>query len=72
MTVWTELKTMDGRTLSRTHGLKPEDKWHWIVSNVMGDAECSEDDVGLEETEDGDVITVSGKPYARVSWNARL
>ena len=71
MTVWYELKTLDGRTIWRTHGLKPEDKWTWIVRNLMADAECEEDDVDLKETEDGDVITVSGKPYARVSY-ARL
>ena len=67
MTVWYELKTLDGETLASTHGLKPEDKWNWIIRVVMAEAECEEDDVGLEETEDGDVITACGKPYARVS-----
>lgn len=67
MTVWHELKTMDGEILASTHGLKPEDKWPWILRIVMAEAECEEDAIDIEETENGDVITVSGKPYARIS-----
>jgi hypothetical protein len=67
MTVWYELRTMDGRILAATHGLKPEDKWPWILRIVMAEAECEEDHVNVEETKNGDVITVSGKPYARIS-----
>lgn len=66
--VWHTIKTLDGRTLSRTHGLKPEDKWDWIVRTVMHSTECDyEEEVDIEETEDGDIITVRGAHYAKVS-----
>jgi hypothetical protein len=64
MTVWYTIKTLDGRTLSRTHSL--DHKWEWISDVVAADAECWTADVSLKETDDGDIITVHGKPYARV------
>lgn len=67
MTVWHEIKTMDGDILASTHNLKPEDKWTWIVRIVMAEAECQEDDIDIEESEDGDFVTVFAKRYATVS-----
>jgi len=65
MTVWHTIKTLDGRTLSRTHGLN--DKWDWIVRTVLHSTDCDcEEEVDVVETDDGDIITVRGKPYARV------
>ena len=65
--IWHEIKTMDGDILASTHSLKLEDKWPWIVRVVMAEAECHEDDIDIEESDDGDFITVSGKRYATVS-----
>ena len=65
MTVWHTIKTLDGRTLSRTHGVGGS-KWLWIVETVAGDAGCEPEDVDTIETDDGDTITVKGKHYARV------
>ena len=67
MTLWNEIKTMDGDILASTHSLKPEDRWTWIVRVVMAEAECQEDDIDIEESKDGDFITVCGKRYAFVS-----
>lgn len=66
MTVWYEIKTLDGRTLSRTHSLGTIGRWSWITDVIMADAGCDLEDVDIEETEDeGDYITVKGKRYAR-------
>lgn len=65
MTVWHTIKTMDGRTLARTHSLN--ERWPWIKDVVAADAECHLDDVNVLETKDGDLITVKGKRYARVT-----
>jgi hypothetical protein len=64
MTVWYEIKTLDGRTLSRTH--EPGfNRWLWIADVIMADADCDLEDIGVEETEDeGDFITVNRKRYA--------
>lgn len=67
MTVWHTIKTLDGRTLARTHSLAPDHKWDWISGMVAADAECQRDDVNVLETKDGDLITVKGKRYARVT-----
>ena len=64
MTLWYELKTIDGRVLSRTHGAFGH--WQWILDNVMPDAECLECEVNVEEAEEADYVTVRGKRYARV------
>ncbi len=64
MTLWTELRTVDGRCISRTHGLA--NRYDYARSRVAADAECREDEVELSEFDDGDWYTVRGKPYARL------
>lgn len=68
MPVWYEIKTLDGRVLSRTHSVGVSDaKWRWIKDNVRANAECDDADIDVEETDnDGDFITVKGERYARV------
>lgn len=65
--LWHTIKTMDGRTLSNTHSIPMGHKWGWVVDTVAADAECDQDDVNIVEAEDGDIITVKGKHYARVT-----
>lgn len=67
MTLWHTIKTLDGRTLARTHSIPMWNKWPWVEEVVAADAECVPDDVGVVETEDGDIITVLGKHYARIT-----
>lgn len=62
--IWHEIRTMDGRTLSRTHSIS--ERWQWILDVISGDAGCDHDDINIIETEAGDIITVKDKPYARV------
>jgi hypothetical protein len=64
-TVWHELRTLDGRLLSRTHGLGHDGKWRWVTDNIKGDAECDYEDIDIEEA-DRDYITVKGARYAIV------
>jgi hypothetical protein len=64
-TVWYEIRTLDGRCLSRTHSLGHDGKWRWITDTIRGAAECDYEDIDVEETDDGDFITVKGKRYAR-------
>lgn len=66
MTVWYAIKTMDGRTISRTHGLPIDGKWDWICHNVSEDADCAYSSIDIQETDNGDIIIVHNKPYARV------
>jgi hypothetical protein len=70
MTVWYEIKTLDGRSLARTHSIPLWNKWPWVEDVVAADAECGPDDVGIVETEDGDIITVLGNHYARVATSS--
>jgi hypothetical protein len=64
---WYEIRTIDGRCLSRTHGLGHDGKWRWVTSVICGDAECHYEDIDLEEATDRDYITVRGKRYAVVN-----
>jgi hypothetical protein len=59
------IKTINGRTLARTHDLT--ERWLWILDVVSENAECHPDDVNIVEAEDGDIITVKGKHYARIT-----
>ena len=70
MTVWYEIKTLDGRTLSRTNFRQRDfsKRWEWVLDNITTDAECRETDVDVEEAEDGDYVTVRGARYAQVSY----
>ena len=63
--IWHEIRTIDGRTLSRTHSISQ--RWEWILDVITGDAGCDWEDVNIIETEDGDIITVKGKHYARIT-----
>jgi hypothetical protein len=65
-TVWYEIRTLDGRRLSRTHGLGHDGKWRWVTNTVMGETGCDYEDIDIEEAEDGDFVTVHKKRYARV------
>jgi hypothetical protein len=65
MTHWLEIKTLDGRVLSRTHSAG-DGKWRWITDVVSADAECDHIDVSEDSDESGDYITVKGKRYAQV------
>ena len=65
-TVWYEIRTLDGRRLSRTHGLGHDGKWRWVTNTVMGETGCDYEDIDIEEAETEDFITVDKKRYARV------
>jgi len=65
MPLWYRITTLDGRELSRTHSVG-DGKWRWITDTVKGNAECAYEDIDIEESDDGDFITVKGKRYARV------
>jgi hypothetical protein len=62
VTVWYAIKTLDGRTLSRTHSLA--DRWSWIADNVMADTGCDLEEINIEETDEADYITIRGKRFA--------
>jgi hypothetical protein len=47
-------------------GLNWSNQWGWIADSVAKEFECSADDVNCLETDDGDVLTVNGKPVAFV------
>ena len=42
------------------------DIWDWMQSVVSAEHECSVDDVGLLETDDGDIVTIDGLPAYRI------
>jgi hypothetical protein len=63
--VWYEIRTTDGRCLSRTHSLG-DGKWRWITDTIKGDAGCDYSDIDIEEDSERDYITVHGKRYAVV------
>lgn len=65
MSLWYEIKTLDGRVLSRTHSVG-DGKWEWITDVIKADAECDYIDIHEESDESGDYITVKGKRYAQV------
>lgn len=65
MSLWYEIRTLDGRQISATHSLG-DGKWQWITDVIKGDAECDYDDIDIEESDEGDFITVQGERYARV------
>lgn len=57
------LTTLSGQ-LIRTAGFTSLSYWWWIVEAIMERFECSEDDVTLLETSDGDMICVGYRPVA--------
>jgi hypothetical protein len=63
--IWHTIKTIEGRTLARTHSLG--NRWLWITEVVSDNAECDWEDVNIVEALDGDIITVKGKHYARIT-----
>ena len=65
MPLWYRITTLDGREISRTHSLG-DGKWRWITDTVKGNAECAYEDIDIEETDDGEFMTVKGERYARV------
>jgi hypothetical protein len=62
--VWYAIQTLDGRELSRTHSLG-DGKWRWVTDTIRGAAECDYEDIEVEESDEGDFITVNKKRYAR-------
>lgn len=62
---------LTGRVItSRTVGLyDPTKQWDWISRHVAEWNECEVEDVGCVETDDGEFITVKGKPVAEVRVN---
>lgn len=58
------IKLLDERVIAVT--FTPFDcQTSWIMDVVAAHFDCRPDDVGFEETDDGDVITVHGIPSAR-------
>jgi hypothetical protein len=56
------LTHLDGRPWA-TAGFEPRsDVWGWILETVAHEHSVSEDAIGCAESEDGDVVTVSGEP----------
>src|ERR1700744_3513985 len=60
------IETLSNRVLSSTFTEFMSDPGAWVAETVAREFECSEDDVGEIETDDGDLITVCGEPVARV------
>lgn len=65
---------LDGRlwTSAGFSGGLPSDGWAWIANAVATEHSVDPDDVGCEETEDGDVVTVDGVPVYRLSIKKTL
>ena len=58
------IKLLDERVIAVT--FTPFDcQTSWIMDVVAEHFDCSADDVGFIETDDGDLITVHGEPRAR-------
>ncbi len=66
---------LDGRSFAEagfpTNVRDPGAPWAWIQETVAHEQRCSEDDVGCEESEDGDTVTVSGEAIYRVIIGSR-
>ncbi|WP_448043759.1 hypothetical protein [Bradyrhizobium liaoningense] len=65
------LTHLDGRLWASAgfSGGLPSDAWAWVAETVAQEQGCYEDDVGCEESEDGDVVTVNGVAAYRLRWN---
>jgi hypothetical protein len=74
MTRHITLAHLDGRPWASTAFLTgdPCDTWGWVLDTVCPEWDVSEDDVGCAETDDGDVVTVSGEPTYRILWRPAL
>jgi hypothetical protein len=65
------IKALDtGRTLATADSCI-ESQWDWMQGVIARQFDCDAEDVGGDETDDGDVLTVRGKPVARVVKNYR-
>lgn len=58
--------TLDGRPWASAGFTAPGDAWGWIASEVARECECDPEDVHCEESEDGDLVTVSGRPVYKI------
>lgn len=62
------ITTLDGRPWASAgfSGGLPSDAWAWVAETVAAECSCSEDDVSVAESEDGDLITVEGVPVYKI------
>jgi hypothetical protein len=62
---------LDGRPWSSAGfaGGLPSDAWAWVAETVAREWACDEDDVHCEESENGDLITVAGRPAYLLSFS---
>jgi hypothetical protein len=56
--------TIDGRCIASNHygayGINRLNRWTWIQEAIAAECECSMDDVGCIETDEGDFFTADG------------
>jgi hypothetical protein len=59
---------LDGRPWASAGfaGGLPSDAWAWVCETVAAECGADPDDVGCAESEDGDVVTVSGVAVYRL------
>jgi len=64
---WTSLqKTDTHHVFATTHSLRLSDTWSWISEAVASEFECSPDDLGMVDNEDGDFVVLNGKMIVEV------
>lgn len=72
MTSWTSLRTTDTHhVFATTHSLRLSDTWPWISGVVASEFECSPDDLGMADDEDGEFVTLRNEKIVEVVY-ARL
>lgn len=60
---WIRLLHVNSRATFALAGFTgPFSAWSWIVDSMIEEHGCDEDDVGCQESDDGDLVTVRGEP----------
>lgn len=58
----TRLRRCRDGTLAAVDYCTMRDRWEWAVEKVQDETGCAPDDVGCAESDQGDLVTVSGVP----------
>lgn len=58
------LRTLADHRIIGTTDTRFTRRWQWTQETVSEHSGCDPDDVHEVETDDGDIITADGKPYA--------
>lgn len=72
MANWTSLRATDTHhVFATTHSLRLSDTWSWVSETVASEFECSPDDLGMTDDEDGEFVVLGDRRVAEVVY-ARL